>query len=237
MRCQDIGFYYVDRKYGIPIQQGTQIDRAKHAMMRCNCVTEAFFKRTIPAEFYPAILNDLKPFWDGRDGYQDVRKYAEILSAIKVSPMADYLICGSYGVGKSHLGWSLWRYGVEHSRKSFYFTAIDLLEQYRAEDFAWKKDEEAPKAEVTATDIRNDRSYYTIVIDEFDSPSVTQYQAQKMSELINTIYECSDRVQLVVISNFKPDQLLDKWSNNGGAYGAKIMRRINHLCTYVDLFR
>lgn len=73
----------------------------------------------------------------------------------------------------------------------------------------------------------------TIVLEEFEKASVTEFTSRMLFELLNAIRDYGH--QVIITSNKDWDQLREYWSRIDEVYGNSIMTRLAG-CTLIELF-
>jgi DNA replication protein DnaC len=158
---------------------------------------------------------------------------AEIIPYLKANPEQSFLLCGKNRVGKSLFGWCLARHALLTGRAVVTCNLSDLFDEYR-EIERYEGEENCPQARITSRALEVEGAKYTLLLQEFDKPRITEYAAEKLFALIDAAYNY--RHQLIVTSNLSVDDLEGHWSRFGLRYGRGIVSRITERCVEVNLF-
>jgi DNA replication protein DnaC len=160
-----------------------------------------------------------------------------LVAAIKRDPLSPFLLCGRNGVGKTRMGYALYRNAATMGRRAVAITVRALLDQYRKCEFPERDDSGMAKffrAAVTADDLRIvSGPKWTLFLEEMDKASASEYGAQELFELLNAARDYGH--QLVVTTNLNVDELSAHWSKMSRTYGPSIIERLRD-CALVELF-
>lgn len=158
---------------------------------------------------------------------------------VRANPEASYLLAGDNGVGKTHLGWALYRAALCRKRRAVGDTLQRFLDEFRVwellspdEQRSALRGERKGRPRVLPEDLRAGR--WTLLFDEFDKARVSEFTSRQLFELINAARDFGH--QVIVTTNKPWDDLRATWCAIDEVYGDSIMTRLR-MCRYVALFK
>lgn len=147
---------------------------------------------------------------------------------IRSNPKDSFVICGTYGTGKTHLLWALYEHATHDlQRELVACTMLELIEQYY-EAFKPNRDSEKEQRDVLVrpNDLMQTRIPYSLFFDDIDKPKITEYVAAQTHALLDAAY--NNKHQIIVTTNLNPDKLKEHFEKADDRYGGAIVRRIVH---------
>lgn len=191
----------------------------KRAGRKCGCKLEEYIFKQVEEMFDEryrgARLADMLP--DPRRHW----KQAKAIELVRQFPFDNYFIHGDFGSGKTHLMYAIARHALESRRRVWVGNLQKVLDDFQSEIEASRQGI-AHKPILTPEKMRHGR--WTLCLDQFEFPKVTEWTAAKLSELIDVAYAA--RHQIVVVTNSNEQTLRRRWAIPGEHYGGAILRRI-----------
>lgn len=220
--CRDSGFVFVKTEY-----RGRSVDNAQPCECR-KAKTRAKLIESIPVEFRGVTVANLEP----RPSIHP--KQAEAVRKIKANPGGNFVLCGKFGSGKSHLFWALYRHAVEQGKKAYGGTLRALMDEYQ-KAIRLGKEGERYFPPITPEDFKTGQSC-ALFLDDFDKARATEYVTEQTFELIDAAH--SNRHQIVITTNLRIGQLLKllESADDFGRFGGAIVRRLIGNATEIELF-
>jgi DNA replication protein DnaC len=219
--------------FDCPVCHGAEMEIVPGKGARlCECAKQkrrAKLLERIPAKFNQVRLESIKA-----DSSRH-QKQATVLELLRKNPERSFFIAGKPGVGKSMLTWALYRHIVESGDRAIICcTLSDLLEEYRAVFRAMQLKEEPISPRLVAEDLMQNRTKYSVFLDDIDKANVTDYVSEQVYRLINAVYE--NNHQLVVTTNKTVDDLKRQYNRTDDARGGPIIRRMIENATVIEMF-
>ena len=135
----------------------------------------------------------------------------EGLKTIRANINKSMWICGEVELGKTHLLAGIYDELWAKGNAVRFMKENKFIESVIREDFCL-----------------NNRSVQTYLLDEIGKSKIDDWNLHKVFFGVDTIY--STKKQVIVASNWKPEQLTDKW-------GMPAMRRFNEECLLIEIKR
>ena len=182
----------------------------------------------IPPMFSEITLESLRP---------DIRKHAGQANAVKLikeSPSANYFLAGRFGTGKTLFLWTLYREAVMQDKRVIVCTLSELLNEYRAFIQASMNGGEAVYPRISAGDLRQNHTRYSIFIDDIDKARPSEYAAEQLFELSDAIYAYDH--QVVVTTNLTLAKLVEHFERADERFGGAIVRRLVEKAHRIEMF-
>jgi DNA replication protein DnaC len=172
----------------------------------------------LPDEYKSFALETITPLPKGHRNFHP--KQADVITRLSHNPYLSYVICGTYGTGKTLFGNLLYRRALEEERPAVSITLVELLQQYRK----WATGGDEPV--ITPDIVRRNKARQFVLIDEFAKPGgrVTEFASGSLHSLVQACYE--HHAQLVITANKNKDDLQRIWSAADPEYGPAIMRKV-----------
>lgn len=212
---------------------GMEIVKGKGARP-CQCAIAAKIKRHIPASLelipprYAGFSLDNLTADPSRHKGQ-----AKAIELIKANPTSNFAICGTFGSGKTHLFYSLFRSIVE-SRRAFAGTLAELIAEHKDRIEA-DKNGVAPRAlSITPEALAQKFTPFSLFIDDIDKETPTEFVCKILFALVNAAYEFGQ--QMVFTTNLKPSQLIAHFEKADIRFGGSIARRLMDNTQIIKLF-
>ena len=204
---------------------------------RCRCLQRQINRNALAVvpsdQFGRPKLSRLQPRADIHPAQIDV------VRLVKSRPAASFLLCGMNGSGKSHIAWAIYRWAIANRRRAIGCSLNHLLRQYRDWELMSPDDRVTAQRErtnlrplVLPDDLRS-ADKHTLLLDEFEKASVTEFTSRMLFELLNAVRDFGH--QVIVTSNKDWDQLREHWSRIDEVYGNSIMTRLQG-CTLIEMF-
>jgi DNA replication protein DnaC len=202
--CRDLGWELTD--------QGAKPCRHIEAVRRARRLA------ALPEEYRGFSLETIAPLPEKHPNYHT--KQAEAIAQMQANPYLSYLLCGTYGTGKTLYGNLLYRRALEEERPAISLTLSELLHQYRQ----WATGGAEPS--LSAELVRRHRARLFVLIDEFGKTAgrVTEFASGSLHTLVQACYE--HHTQLVITANKNKNELQRFWSQADPEYGPAIMRKV-----------
>jgi DNA replication protein DnaC len=182
----------------------------------------------IPSQYENVRLSRLKPRPDLHS------RQAQIIAGIQAHPDDSYLLIGRNRTGKSHIGWALYRHAVAKRRRVVACLLRDLLHEFRNFEMGLvDKDDKIIEPRVTADKLRQKEQRWTLLLDEFEKARPSEFAAEMLFSVLDAA--TSFKHQVIVISNFNVEQLVDHWGRIDIIWGTSIMRRLEE-CNVANFF-
>lgn len=162
-------------------------------------------------------------------------KQASVLATLKANPEGSYFFSGRPGKGKSMFMWALYRHAVEvGTRTVTVCTLSDLLEEYR-QVFRSLEAKEMPRIpRLLPENLQQNERKYAVFLDDIDKANATDYAAEQVYRLVNSIYEYGH--QLVVTTNKSEGELINQYNKRDDNRGEPIVRRMIDGATVIEMF-
>lgn len=173
----------------------------------------------IPAEFRDVTVESLRPRPSIHPGQE------KAIRAIKANPDGNFVFCGKFGSGKSHLFWALYRHAVERGKKAYGGTLRALMDEFQ-KAIKLSKEGERYFPPITSEDFRQSGDSCALFLDDFDKTRATEYVTEQTFDLIDAAH--SNRHQIVITTNLRIGQLLKllESADDFGRFGGAIVRRL-----------
>ena len=159
----------------------------------------------------------------------------KMIAFARKNPFHNLLLTGDNGVGKSHIGYALYLNAYYSGRMVYAGTIAELLSEYRR--YAGKEsDGKGGKfiPSVLPEQLRKDAPKWTLLLDEFDKPSVTEFTAEMTFELLNAAQNYGH--QVIAISNEKTLGLIEIWGKQDERSGRSIVKRLSEKAALLEIF-
>jgi DNA replication protein DnaC len=223
--CSDLGYVIVE----------TELDGRKSSQAKkCECVLRKIAEQKIlkiPAEYRSSELSMLVPRPDLHP------KQAEYIAMMKANPHGKYILSGDFGTGKTHFFWALYREAVNANRKIYASTLQSLISTYQASIEASQRNETPQILPITADDLRQTDTPYSLFLDDIDKARATEYTAEQLFALIDACYSYGH--QTVVTTNLSIDRLIEYFGRadrDFGRFGGAIVRRLLDNAREIEMF-
>lgn len=210
---------------------GMEVVRGKGARP-CACRMAAFVAerviKWIPPRYRDVTLEGLK----ARTDLHPSQLMA--VELIKSHPTDSFVICGKYGTGKTYLMYALCEAAAhDPTRQIVACTMRELFDQYYA---AFNpQSQNTPDVMVRPSDLAQDKTPYSLFLDDIDKTGVTEFTSAQILALFNAAYNF--RHQLVITTQKSPDDLKAHFERTDEMYGGAIVRRIvNEEVNLIELF-
>lgn len=210
---------------------GWAYNRELRASRRCECYLEKIRNQKlaeIPPKFEKVANGDqVLRNVDGRGAGQFA-----VLERMRDRPDSNYLFWGATGTGKTFLGYLLYREAVMRNKTVTAITTLELVKQFRYEIECRSRGEQFSPT-LTPDRLRKPGARHFILLDEFTNAVVTPFAAERIFELVDVIYR--EGHQLVVTSQYDPDEIKRVWSRFDPSLGEAIARRVLAMCASFGL--
>lgn len=162
-------------------------------------------------------------------------KQAEVIPFIKANPESSYVLAGRFGCGKSLMMWMLYRNAIKQTpRRVVVCTLAELLAEFRAFIQSSMNNETPKIPSLSAAELRQRETPYSIFLDDIDKARPTEYAAEQFFEIVNAIYEYQH--QLVVTTNLQIRELSEHFDRADDRFGGAIVRRLVDNAKVVEMF-
>jgi len=199
---------------------------------RCQCRLQLIIERglaSIPPEFGVPLLGELQPRPDLH------RDQPSVVDYMREHPAESYLLCGTNGTGKTHLGYALVTNALFAGRRVAACTVRELLAEFKRMELGEAgATGQAFVARVTPENLQAPREKWTIMLDEFEKARVTEFTSEMLFALVDAAWKYGH--QLIVTSNMRSDGLQDRWSRIDEVYGRSIVKRLTATCNGIGFF-
>lgn len=223
--CSDTGYSFAPVEY-----RGRTITEAR----KCECVLRKIAEQKIlkiPAEYRSSELATLQPRKDLHP------KQAEYIGIMKANPHGKYILSGDFGTGKTHFFWALYREAIAANRKVWAGTLQSLISTYQQAIEASQRNETPHILPITADDLRQTETPYSLFLDDIDKARATEYTAEQLFALIDACYSYGH--QTVVTTNLSIDRLIEYFGRadkDFGRFGGAIVRRLLDNAHEIEMF-
>ena len=168
-------------------------------------------------------------------------KQSEYVGVLKNNPSGKFVISGDFGTGKTHFFWCLYREAVLKNRRTYANTLRGLISEFQ-KAIELSQAGERFNLPLTADDLRQSHTPYSVFLDDIDKARATEYAAEQLFEIVDACYSFGH--QLVVTTNLRTDDLLEhfrgadrKRNDDGfGRYGGAIVRRLLDGAHEIEMF-
>lgn len=139
-------------------------------------------------------------------GNDDARAWLAQTIAQAPNPAGMTTICGSYGTGKTFIGYAITNEYVMRELSAKYITAADMLASVR-DTFGNNSGNAGEHI------VQSYRKYKVLVIDEIDRVNLTAWATETLFRVLDGRYQERDSLATVLVSNSTPTQLAatDEW--------------------------
>jgi DNA replication protein DnaC len=205
----------------------------------------------IPSKYLWVDLETLKP--DLRSTLSIARQQQEI-DFLREHPDDGYLFCGKPGTSKTTFACALVRHAYERHWDYLYScchaplrlswmwiwrVSFDgLIAQYQSRI----DDKDGPEPDVTPKRIKEEKAKGmrpVLCLEELDKIKLTQHRANKLFDLIDTLYNASG--QLIVTTNLSYPQFVAALTKTNdleiNTAGGAVIRRLEELCHIRDFYK
>ncbi|HEX8567714.1 MAG TPA: hypothetical protein VF648_18895 [Pyrinomonadaceae bacterium] len=162
-------------------------------------------------------------------------KQEALIPFMRENPHLNYLLAGDNGVGKSHLGYAVYLNAFDCGRNVWAGTVAQLISQYRR--FVGNetgKDGQRFYPAVMADDLRKPGAKWTILLDEFDKPNITEFTGSIIFELLNAAQDYGH--QIIALSNARALELVEIWGAQDERVGRSIVKRLSENAAGEEIF-
>ncbi len=172
----------------------------------------------IPEKFQAATLETLQPN-TGKHPNQ-----AKIVSVVKANPRASFFLAGGFGTDKTYMMWALYRDAVLNDRRTVIASLTELLNEFKAFIQTSSDGTEKKYPRISADELRQNHTKYSIFLDDVDKARPTEYTAEQLFQLADAIYAYGH--QIVVTTNLSVEKLTEHFNRADERYGGAIIRRL-----------
>ncbi len=158
----------------------------------------------------------------------------KILARIRANPFGNFYLAGINGCGKTTLGYMILLAALGAGRKCVAVTLSDLLEEFRVYSVASGEEKQRNKPCILPEDLRQEKRPYSILIDEVGSPKASEYRGEMFFNLLNSVQNFGH--QLIVTSNKRDRDFIEKWNAFDDTHGDSISRRLSENATAMRCF-
>lgn len=220
--CKDTErIYFIEKHFGKPYQM----------QKRCVCFLENIRRKrlaTVPPKFQNATIANLKADTTRHP------KQVEFVPMIKQNPQSSYFLAGSFGTGKTHLMWALYHEAVMNDRNTVICTLNELLNEYKGCIHASMNNQETIYPRLSAEDLRQNHSKFSIFLDDVDKARPTEYVAELVYDLADAMYSYNH--QIVLTTNLSVKKLAEHFERADERYGGAIVRRFVENAKIIEMF-
>lgn len=177
-------------------------------------------------------IPELKTFAPRRDLHPTVEiakrifdEQTKILAKIRANPFGNYYLAGINGCGKTTIGYMILLNALKAGRKCVAITLSDLLEEFRVYTVASGEDKLKNRPSILPDDLKQTSQYYSLLIDEVGSPKASEYRGEMFFNVLNAVQNYGH--QLIVTSNKKDRDFIEKWNAFDDTHGDSISRRLS----------
>lgn len=207
-------------------------DGKRCGVKRCACQQAAYVSRAlerIPRAFGTPDLMTIEP---RPDLYP---KQASVIKYLQANPAESYLLAGDNGTGKTFLAFALYAQAARSGRRVVALTIQTLLEQFRRVSVGdAAPNGEAYCADISMSDLQQNRTKYTLLLDEFEKARPSEFASEMLYGLVDAAWKHEH--QLIVTTNMRIDELAERWSRIDAVYGRSIAKRIAAMCKGIGFF-
>ncbi len=182
----------------------------------------------IPPVFKDVSIDSLQP------NSAKHAQQAEAVAKIKADRSGNFFFAGRFGSGKTLMMWTLYREAVMNDRRTVFCTLSELLNEYRKFIQDSINGEKPVYPRISAGDLRQDHTRYSIFIDDIDKAKPTEYAAEQLFELSDAIYAFNH--QIVVTTNLTLTKLVEHFERADERFGGAIVRRLVENSVRIEMF-
>jgi predicted ATPase len=216
-RCLGVGSIVIRQAGGTSARNCVCVKRASRAALLAK----------VPAFFNSPRLSRLRPRPELHP------KQAKVIAFLQANPEESFLLTGKNGTGKSHLAWALYRNAVFKRRPVVACVVRDLIADFRRVEVGVSEGEILKSPRVTPEELRKPGRRWFLFLDEFEKARPSEFAAEQLFNLLDAARSFGH--QLVIASNFTPDQLGKHWGRIDPIWGNSIMTRLKD-CHEAELF-
>lgn len=154
---------------------------------------------------------------------------AEEIEKIKANPNSNFAICGTFGSGKTHLLYSLYRTQLE-TRRVFAGTLEEIIAEHKARF----DNPNAPAVSITPESLAQKSTPWTLFIDDIDKETPTEFVCKILFALVNAA--TNFKQQIVFTTNLKPARLVSHFERADERFGGAIARRLMDNSEIIKMF-
>jgi DNA replication protein DnaC len=220
--CKDSGRVEVEEIY---------LGRTYNGHKKCVCVLANIRRKKltiVPPKFQNATIANLQADTTRHP------KQVEFVSMIKQNPQGSYFLAGRFGTGKTHLMYALYHEAVMNDRRTIICSLNELLHEYKLYIQASISNQEAKSPRISAGELRQTHTKYSIFLDDVDKVKPTEFVCQEVFDLANAIYDFEH--QIVLTTNFSLQKLVEHFGRADEQYGGSIVRRFVDNARICEMF-
>lgn len=130
--------------------------------------------------------------------------------------------------------WALYRHAAATNRRVVAFTLAELLKNYRAIIKASSENQARVDPILTAEELCQTHTKYSIFIDDIDKANPTDYALEQLFEIANAIDNYCH--QVVITTNLRLPQLCAHFDKGDRHMGEAIVRRLIGQAHAIEMF-
>lgn len=178
----------------------------------------------IPFLYREAVIETMQPIFERHE------LQAVVIEKLKEDPLGSYGFAGTFGCGKTHFYWALYRAAAVNKQRIIADTFSGLLD-----DFKRKFEKKDHRSKISAEDLSQNQTRYSLFLDDLDKAKPSEYAAEQLFELINAAQAWGH--QIVWTSNLNADDLQDHFDKADKRFGGAIVRRLcDPPARYIEMF-
>lgn len=197
--------------------------------------------REIPPKIKKYGIPDLKTLMPRRDLHpmQEVAEkiYEEqkrFLERVRENPFRGFYLAGMNGCGKTTIAYAVLLNAFENGRQVVALTLSELLEQFQLYTNSSGEEKQRNRPVILPEQLRQDETKYSILLDEVGSPKASEYRGEMFFNFLNAVQNFEH--QLIVTSNKKYRDFVEKWNAFDETHGDSIARRLSENAIAMQCF-
>lgn len=149
----------------------------------------------------------------------------KILTRARKDPFSGFYLAGLNGCGKTTIGYAILLNAFDAGRRCTAITLSELMEQFQLYTNASGEEKQRNRPVILPEDLKQNKTKYSILIDEVGSPKASEYRGEMFFGLLNAVQNFEH--QLIVTSNKKDRDFIEKWNAFDDTHGDSIARRMS----------
>lgn len=212
--------------------KGIIVDPSGTGARKCRCLVGSYVYRRVGSRFFPFDLPSMEAHTPSQ---------VECLKSIRENPGGSYYLYGNNRTGKTTIAAALFHTRARDAKEKFHsvrwWTEPDLRTMLLFGNVSGPALTEGNEPSVVeqVTDAIMEGDLRAIFIDDIGKVKVTAATRQAFYAFVNTLYNFSEHVQLVITSEFSLKDLAGVSVEGELSYGRAIPARLADICAPVNL--
>lgn len=159
---------------------------------------------------------------------------AKFISRVRKNPLQSVFLAGDNGSGKTHLAYSVALNSFDLGNTVIACTLSELLEDFRRYITCPSAELGLNIPRITADALIQKHKKYTLLIDEADKPSVSEFRCEQLFQILNAAANYGH--QLIATSNRDSRKFISHWAACDESYGNSIAKRLSEGAIGYEMF-